>query len=290
MWTLLALLNKAEQFFKDKGIPSPRLEAELLLAHSLAYDRIRLYTDYLRPVEGEELDRFRDLTLRRSKGEPSAYLTGKKEFFSLPFFVNRHVLIPRPETEELVQLVLDHSSTENNGFRIADIGTGSGCIPITLLKLRPSLRAVAVDISLQALTVAESNAREHGVHDRIRFYNGNLLHPLDEFIDKGERFRFITCNPPYIDPGGPWPVDREVADFEPKEALFTPSGDPTYFYSAVLTNALPLMEPEGLLIFELGAGLREPVVAKAERRGWSLSEIRSDLSGIERVVAFKPCG
>lgn len=288
MWTLQALLKRAEDFFKEKGIDSPRLEAELLLAHSLSCDRIRLYTDYRRPVVQEELDRFRSLTLRRADGEPSAYLTGNKEFFSLSFSVNQDVLIPRPETEELVQFVLDRIPGEGEGWGVADICTGSGCIPVTLLKLRPSLQAIGIDISPGALEVAGRNAERHHVDDRVAFYSGNLLRPLEESNLKDDRYDFITCNPPYVDPDGPWPVDREVRKYEPESAVFSPAGKPTFYYGEVLDSAHRYLKKEGVLVFELGAGLKEAVMAEGEKRGWRPIEVRADLAGMDRVIAFTP--
>jgi release factor glutamine methyltransferase len=279
MWNVLSLLQKVESFFKEKEIPSPRLEAELLLAHVLGFDRVKLYTDFSRPVETEEQDRYRTLVMRRAEGEPSAYLTGRKEFFSLEFMVTPDVLIPRPETEEVVQAVLD---LEEKVLEMADVGTGTGCIPITLLKRRNDLKAHALDLSSPALEVAKKNAKRHGVARRIRFLQGDLLAPLKE-----ARLDLITCNPPYVDPAGPLSVDRSVEKFEPRHAVFAPEYDAAFFYRKVMDQALPLLNPAGVLIFELGAGMRTGIETLALKRGYAVHEVRPDLAGIDRVMVLR---
>jgi len=281
-WTVLTLLKKAESFFREKGIPSARLEAEILLAHVLGFDRVKLYTDFSRPVIPEEQDRYRALIMRRARGEPTAYLTGHKEFFSLDFQVTPHVLIPRPETEEMVQAALDRIPDSGDGMRMADVGTGSGCIPVTLLKQRPGLSAVALDLMPEALEVASRNAELHGVTNRVRFLEGHLLEPLGS-----DRMDLITCNPPYVDPRGEQPVDPDVKAFEPGRALFTPPGDPGFYYRELLDQAAPCLKPEGFLLLELGAGLRQEVESLALERGFSAKEVRSDLAGIERVMVLE---
>jgi len=282
MWTLQALLRKAAGFLEEKKVPSPRLEAEILLAHALSLDRIGLYTSFNRPVQPEELSRFRALILRRAKGEPSAYLTGRREFFSLSFRVTSAVLIPRPETEELVQLALD-GLPAGEAARMADIGTGSGCIPIVLLKHRPLLEAWAFDCSPEALAIARENAERHGVLSRLRFAAGDLLHPCRA---GAEGFDCITCNPPYVDPEGPWPVDEAVLEFEPSHAVFTPPGEPLHYYRRVLEEAAPHLRPRGRLLFELGAGQFVEVAEAASGAGWRLVDARKDLAGWDRAAAF----
>jgi len=281
-WTILALLKEAERFMAEKGVPSARLESEVLLAHALSFDRVQLYANYQQPVNPRELDDFRSLTLRRIRGEPSAYLTGTREFFSLAFEVSPAVLIPRPETEETVQMALDGIIGTGEGLRMADVGTGSGCIAITLLKLKKKLQTTATDISEEALKMAASNARRHGVEDRIRFLQGDLLAPIQD-----QTFHLITCNPPYVDPQGPVPYAREVAEHEPQSAVFTPPGEPLHHYRKVLEAGRPLLEPEGSLIMEIGAGMGKSLTALAENLGWRLAEGRRDLAGIERALRFK---
>ena len=283
MWTLLSLLKEAENYLKENRIPSPRLESEVLLAHTLSFDRIKLYTHFSRPVETHELDRFRELIKRRVKGEPTAYITNRKEFFSLPFTVTSDVLIPRPESEEVVQAALDHIPGDGAGLDVLDLCTGSGCIIVALLKLRPALRAVAVDRSSKALAVAQGNAEQNGVADRVRFSCGDLLHPLKK-ASPGISFHLITCNPPYVDPDGPHPVDRSVVSFEPGDAVFTPTGDALHYYRTILEEGKPVLKDSGTLIFEMGAGMRRPLESLALDLGWRIRGVRKDLAGIERVM------
>jgi release factor glutamine methyltransferase len=288
-WTLLSLLRKAEGYLRENRVPSPRLEAEILLAHALSFDRVKLYTNFSRPMAGEEIDRFRALVQRRVKGEPTAYLTGRKEFFSLPFLVSPGVLIPRPETEEVVQAALDRIPGDGADEEILDLCTGSGCIAVTLLKLRPALRAVAIDRSPRAVELAKENARLNGVDGRLALHCGDLLEPLAEAAPRAPA-QLITCNPPYIDPEGSCPADADVAAFEPKEALFTPPGEPLHFYEKVLAGAAPFLAPEGVLVFELGMGMRDPVASLAAGLGWRFAGVRRDLAGIERVLLLTATG
>jgi len=286
MWTILSLLNKAAQYFADNSIPSSRLEAEILLAHSLALDRISLYTQYSRPVETDEVDRYRALVKRRIKGEPSAYLTGKKEFYSLPFLVSPSVLIPRPETEDLVQAVLDAIPDDGEGVKVADLGAGSGCIVVTLCKLKKMLHAAAVDKSKDALEVAEKNSVFHGVENRISFHQGDMCEPLLN-VGYENAFNVIACNPPYVDPEGPHPFDPHVKEWEPHDAVFSPPGDPLFYYRKILRLAGPLLAADGRLIFEIGIGMAKALSELAKASGWSVVAVKKDLAQIERTVSLK---
>jgi release factor glutamine methyltransferase len=287
MWTLKSLLKKATEFLDEKNVDSPRLEAEILLAHTLSMDRVGLYANHERPLSKEEVDRYRELIMQRARGNPSAYLVGKKEFFSLSFKVSPAVLIPRPETEDVVQLALDLIPGDGDGLWVADLCTGSGCIPVTLLKLRSKLRACALDISAEALAKAGENAGIHEVSDRLELHEGDLFAPL-KARSRDAPFHLITCNPPYIDPEGSWPAAPEVAGFEPPEALYTPAGDPAFYYRKVMDEAKSFIAPQGTLIFELGMDLLRTVEESAQEKGWTLKEVRKDLAGIERVAAFRP--
>jgi release factor glutamine methyltransferase len=295
MWTIGQILREAVQFFERKGVPMARLEAEILLGHAISVDRVGLFTGFERPLHMREVDDFRGLVLRRIRGEPTAYITGEREFFSLPFFVSPAVLIPRPETEELVQTSLDeldafHKSAESGeGCTVADIGTGSGCIPVTLAVLRKKLRLVATDISAAALTVAGENARRHGVEGRISYAEGNLVEPLVGLRPEGG-FEIVTCNPPYIDPTGDVPVESGVRDYEPETALFTPPGDPLRFYREVLAAVGELLAPRGRVLFEVGLGMANSVAACGKKEGFEEVGRRRDLAGIDRVIVLSPEG
>jgi len=286
MWTVGELLREAARFLEGQGVGSARLEAELLLAHALGLDRVQLYVNHGKPLTPSEVDLFRELCRRRVRGEPTAYIIGIKEFFSLPFSVSPDVLIPRPETEELVEACLDLIPGSGQGLAAADIGTGSGCIAITLAVHRADLTVAATDLSRGALERARENAALHEVDGRITFLCGDLGAPLMAAKPDGG-FQILACNPPYIDPQGALPVDRAVARFEPSEALFTPPGDPLIFYRKVLHQARDLLATGGHLVFEVAMGLADEVVDLGRKCGFKIALRRKDLAGIPRVVGFR---
>ncbi len=286
MWQIGDLLREAGNFLEQKGIPSPRLEAELLLAHSLSIDRVGLYTRFRDPLDDGEVGTFREFCKRRIRGEPTAYITGRKEFFSLDFIVSPAVLIPRPETEELVQAALDQIDGDGKGSVIADVGTGSGCIAVTLSSLKKELRLVATDISRDALAVAEKNARRHGVWERVDFLEGDLAEPLRR-MKPDEGFHSIVCNPPYIDPDEDLEIESAVLRFEPREALLTPSGDPWRHYRKLMEGAGGLLVQGGMFLFEVGLGMAEEAAGVGREMGFDIALNRKDLAGISRVVGFR---
>jgi len=292
MWTVRGLLKEAGDFLQRKSVPSPRLEAELLLAHALGVDRVGLYASFTKPLTAAEVDAFREFVQRRIRGEPTAYITGVKEFFSLEFLVTPAVLIPRPETEELVQTALDavraarSAAIAGGEVQAADIGTGSGCIPVALAVCCKDLRLAATDITHESLEVAGQNARRHGVADRITFLQGSLVEPLLGLRPR-RRFHLLTCNPPYVDPAGPLDVDPSVRGFEPGTALFTPSGDPLHFYREVLREAPGVLVAGGEVLFEVAMGMAAEVAGLGSDHGFEVTCRRKDLSGIERVVGFR---
>lgn len=215
-WTTRRLLQWTTEYFARKGLDSPRLSAEMLLAHVLRVPRLRLYMEADRPASEAERDAFRGLVERAVGHEPVDYLVGESPFFSLTFEVNADVLVPRPSTETLVEHVLQHAR-QTPGFRrptVADLGTGSGAIAVVLAKHLPEARVLATDVSEAALAVARRNAARHGVSDRIDFRVGALFEPL-----AGERVSLLVSNPPYI-PDTQWgDVPPNVKDHEPAVAL-----------------------------------------------------------------------
>jgi release factor glutamine methyltransferase len=298
MWTVRNLLAEAGPFLARKGVPSARLEAELLLAHTLERDRVALYAAFTQPLSTVEVDAFREACKRRIRGEPTAYITGEKEFFSLAFHVSPDVLVPRPETEELVQAALDFlaesvaeeesaTASENEAHlaAVADVGTGSGCIAVTLAVLNKGVRVLASDLSPEALAVAGRNAQRHEVADRIELVQGNFAEPL-QAARPPEGFHLIVSNPPYIDPAGPLPVDPGVKEFEPAKALFTPEGDPLLAYREIFQRAGALLHREGRVLVEVAAGMAGSVEDLGSRCGLQPLPRRKDLAGIERVVGF----
>ena len=215
-WTVARLLGWTQQFLQRSGIESPRLCAEILLAHAMQCERLRLYTRFEEVPGGDVRERFRELVQKAAGGHPIAYLTGTKEFFSLAFEVSPDVLIPRPETEILVERAISLlRKTPEPAPTILDLGTGSGCIAISLAKHLPHARLAASDNSEAARAVARRNAERHGVAERIEFRCGDLFAPWDD----GPLFDVVVCNPPYVATAGA-PVDASVRDFEPHAALF----------------------------------------------------------------------
>jgi len=279
---ILDLIRWADEFFRGKGLATPRLDAEVLLAETLGMDRVGLYTHFDQPLQTEELARFKKLIRRRLQHEPVAYIIGQREFWSLTFKVTPDVLIPRPETEILVAEALKVFSgpeqTERN-FRILEIGTGSGAISVALAKELPAALLVATDLSEKALSIAQENALRHGVHQRIHFLQGDLFHPLAE----GSAFELIITNPPYIAHDDFPSLPPEVRDFEPRVAL-DGGKDGLTFFRKVLPRVGEFLRPEGWFLAEIGAGQEQKIRQIAqENREFISCDFVPDLSGIKRV-------
>ncbi len=274
------LLRAGQTRLAQAGSPTPRLDAEVLLAGLLGTDRAGLYARLTDPVPPEVVDRYEVLLARRARGEPVAYLTGEKEFYGRPFRVDRRVLIPRPETELLVERALAFLA-ERPEARGVDAGTGSGCLAVTLALEAPRSRWIALDRSWGALEVARANARRHGVEDRIAFLLSDWLTALGGPVD------LIVANPPYTRLKD---VDPAVRAFEPRPAL---DGGPEGLdaYRTLLPQAARILAPGGRLLLEVGAG-QAGAVADLVRRHLPRAriELHRDLAGIERVVEAEPGG
>ncbi len=281
-WTILKLIRWTDERFRKEGLPTSRLDAEVLLAESLGMDRVGLYTHFDQPLQPEELARFKKLIQRRMAHEPLAYIIGKKEFWSLPFKVTPDVLIPRPETESLVGealRVLADGERSDRGWRILEIGTGSGAISIALAKEVPSASLVATDLSEKALALARENAFRNGFQGRIRFLHGDLFDPLKE----ENPFDLILSNPPYI-PRNHFPsLAPEVRDFEPRMAL-EGGKDGLAFFRRALPRMGRYLLPGGWFIAEIGAGqdtdIRKMAAANPDLEAFTFIP---DLAGIKRV-------
>ena len=278
-WTVKRLLTWTIGFFQNKGIEKPKLEAEILLAHAMNIKRIELYTAY--ETEPTETQRaiFRDFVKRRGNGEPSAYLTGSKEFYSLQFKVDRNVLIPRPETEDLVLFTLDKIKTYSIAPVIADVGTGSGIIAVTLAKqLAKSPTAaqiIAVDISPGALDVARHNAAKHGVADRIDFRQSDLLEQVSEPLD------IVVSNPPYISQSEYEALPVDVKDFEPKSALLAGASG-TDVIERLIPQSAERLRAGGHLMMEVSPMIAETVARLLH--GWNDVQVLLDSAGRQRIV------
>lgn len=274
-------LKSAKKIFIDAKIDTPGLDAEVLLAEVLHADRLSLYVHPEKILTDEEISRFENFVERRAKKIPVAYITGKKEFFGMNFFVTPEVLIPRPDTEILVQFVINALKNFSGGVKIADIGTGSGAICISILKNLPNATAATVDISPGAIEVAKRNAENLQVADRINFFPGNMFEPLS-----GKKFDCIVSNPPYIPTDEIKNLQPEVKT-EPKIAL-DGGADGLNFYRQLVKVAPDFLLPNGFFVFEIGIGQAEEV-KKIIRRDEKFCEIKilKDLSGIDRVVTAR---
>ena len=280
-WTVNRLLTWTRDFFKKKGIEKPQLESEILLAHAMNVKRIELYTAYdTEPTEAQRTV-FRDCVKRRGNGEPAAYLVGFKEFYSLPFNVDRNVLIPRPETEDLVLQTLDILKTYPEGYApaIADVGTGSGIIAVTLAKHLPKPLApatiIAVDLSAEALNVARGNAEKNGVADRIEFRQSDLLEQVAETLD------IVVSNPPYISLSEYEGLSGDVKDFEPKGALLAGTSG-TEVIERLIPQSEQRLRPGGHLLMEVSPMIAESVAKLLH--GWDNVQILLDSAGRQRIV------
>jgi release factor glutamine methyltransferase len=258
-WTIGRLLQWTAGYLKDHGADSPRLDAEVLLAHVVGCERIALYTRF-----GEEPDEamraaYRGLVKERAAGKPVAYLVGKREFYSLSFAVSQDTLIPRPETEFVVIGLLDAAKTQkpavrDDGFEIADVGTGSGILAVTAAKKLPTARVTAIDISPGALKVAAANAAAHGVSERVALVESDLFAK----VPADKKFDFIVSNPPYITTAEMAELDRDVADYEPRTALEAgPRG--TEVIERLLPQAAERLVSGGRLFIELSPQIHEAV-------------------------------
>jgi release factor glutamine methyltransferase len=273
-WTIKSLLEWTAEYFKKKGFSASRLEAELLLATILGHDRVYLYVNYDKPLNDDECKLYREVILRRVHHEPYAYITGQKEFMSLKLNVNNQVLIPRPETEMLVEEALKAASALKSA-RICDVGTGSGAIAVSLAYYCPSAQVYASDISEAALAVAIENAKINNV--KVDFRSGDLLEP---FMSE-EPFDIIVANLPYISEDEYKKLMPEVRKYEPLQALLAP-GDGLDLYRRFLPQARELLYSKGYLLIEIGytQGSR----AAEMMQGFTEVQIKRDYSGKNRML------
>jgi release factor glutamine methyltransferase len=280
---------------REKPVVSYTLAAELLLLHVLGRDRAWLYGHPEEHINSQELDTFLALIARRANGAPTQHLTGKQEFWSLEFEVTPDVLIPRPETEHVIEVALDRlalrelragrpQKTNGEAFLIADIGTGSGCLAIALAKELPAMTIYATDISAAALAVARRNAVRHGVADRIHFLESDLSRPLAADGARESAFDLIVSNPPYIPARDANTLAREVRDHEPAIALY--GGEEGYeLYAGLIALAGLHLKPGGIFVAELGHDSLPAVQPLLDVHEWTAVGVSNDLAGIPRVIA-----
>lgn len=276
-WTIKALLAWTTQFLNGKGIESPRLEAELLLAHALSCKRIDLIVRFHEEPDEAARAVYRDLVRRRAEHWPTAYLVGSREFFLLPFEVGPAVLIPRPDTETLLLAALEYLKLKPTAS-VLELGTGSGCIAVSLAFKYPQARIVAIDLSPDALAIARANAAKHGA--TIDFRLGDLFAPV-----AGERFDLIVSNPPYVTSGEWETLAEEVRDHEPKLAL-DGGPDGLAFYRRIAADAPKHLAPGGEVMVEIGETQSEAVTALFETE-FAVERPLKDAAGRTRVIIAK---
>jgi release factor glutamine methyltransferase len=280
-WTILELLRWTTQYFAERRIETPRLDAECLLAFALGVDRMRLYLDFDKPASPEERDAFRECVRRRADERvPVAQLVGGKEFWSLPLLVTADVLSPRPDTETLVAAALERLPERDTDARILEIGTGSGAVALALARERPRARITATDVSPAALKVAERNARELGLEGRIEFAEGNLFGPV-----VGRRFELVVSNPPYLAESERSQLAPELAH-EPEVALFA-GPDGLAVLRELVAGATAFLAPGGGFAVELAPDQAPTVAHWLREAGLGDVITHRDLAARPRVVSAR---
>ena len=277
VWTTLTVLDWTTQKFTDAGIASARLEAQLLLAHVLGCSRVELYTGFDKPLGDSELSGYRDLIKRRLGGEPVAYLLGEHEFWAMPFWIEPSVLVPRPDTETVIETALALRPDRAAPCRVLDLCTGSGVIAIALARELAAARVVAVEVSPQAAALARRNAERNRVADRVEVRVGDLWAPV-----AGERFDLIASNPPYIATAVIATLAPEVRR-EPAVAL-DGGADGLAFYDRITVEAMAHLAPSGALVVEHGFDQADAVRARFERAGFTDVQLVHDLAKNPRVT------
>jgi len=284
--TLAEAINNAANLLSAAGITNARLDAEVLLSHIIKKDRVWLITHRDDVLDDRHQRDFDGSIQRRTRREPLQHIIGNQEFWGLEFRVTPDVLIPRPETEFIIEAALEFAQDRNKPVRILDLCTGSGCIAVTLVKELPAARVIATDASEKALAVARENARGHGVSEHIRFLLGDLFEPLEELDIRG-RIDIIVSNPPYVQAGDLPTLQPEVRDYEPLMALISgPEG--TEMAIRIIRIAPEYLKKNGALIMEMGMGQAGALTRMVEATGsYAKPEIVKDLAGIERVIVAR---
>ena len=280
LWRVKAILDWTTGYFQQHGIPNPRLDAEVLLGHLLEKSRLQLLLRFDMPVFQEDLTRFRELIKKRVARTPVSYLTNHKEFMSLDFYVDERVLIPRPETEQLVETIL--TAQTDGPQRLLDLGTGSGAIATSLAVHQPEWQIVATDISEAALAVAQQNAETHECTEQITFLSGDMFEPLKAI--ENAKFNWIVCNPPYIKEMERDTLSPDVRDYEPDIALFA-GDDGLAVIRRLIAEAPEHLVPNGKLIFEIGDTQADPVRALIDAQpAYCTYKLLKDYARKERLV------
>jgi release factor glutamine methyltransferase len=303
--TVLEVIQRSTEYLAKKGVESPRLQTELLLAHLLKLPRMQLYLNFERGLSPVELDAFRELIKRRGQREPLQQIAGSTSFCGLDIAVNRHVLVPRPETELLAEhawtflnQLASFSSTSAHKLEAAlgpaiasekpepgfspsalDFGTGSGCLAIALAKKSPPANISALELSPEAIALARENAASHGLAERISFFLGDGF----EALPAGAQFHLIVSNPPYIPGAEIATLEPEVRDFEPRQAL-DGGADGLDYYRRLSKEAPAFVKPGGKIMLEFGDGQAEPIAEIFQRQKWIVEAILEDYTRRPRIL------
>ncbi len=281
--TVLEAIQKSAEFLGKKNVESPRLQVELLLAHLLKMPRMKLYLNFERALSPAEIDSLRELVKRRGQREPLQHIVGSTSFCGFEIAVNRHALIPRPETELLAELGWNFLVTRHSSLVTAlDFGTGSGCIAIALAAKCPNAKFFATDISADALALAKENAAKNKASERIEFLQGDGFAALET----GARFDLIISNPPYIASSEIETLQPEVRDFDPRAAL-DGGADGLDFYRRLATEAKTFLKPGGKIMLEFGDGQADEMKAIFENEKWIVEAVQEDYSQRARILIAK---
>lgn len=285
-WTIQKLLAWITEYFTTKHVDSPRLSAELLLSHVLSMKRIELYAQFNTPVSAQSLAVLRELVKRAGEHEPVAYLTGKTEFYSLELEVSADCMIPRPETELLVQRAIEFLRTREGIQHVCDLCTGSGCIAIAIAKNFTGARIIATDICDKALAVSARNVDKHQLNERIKLLCGDLFEPVISQLDV-EKFDLIVSNPPYVTAAEYEELERNVKDYEPKTALLA-GDDGMDVYRRIIDKADQFLKSGAALMLEIGYAQGPAVSDLLEKTGvFTEIKIEKDFSNNDRIVSAR---
>jgi release factor glutamine methyltransferase len=282
-FSIARAIVEAAQILRQAGVPESRREAASLLEHVTGHDRTFMITHAETALASSDVRSLRNLVERRAAGEPLQYITGHQEFYGLDFEVTPDVLIPRPETELLVETALELLDKTTQPARICDVGTGSGCVSVAILHERPTVQAIGLDISVPALRVAARNAARNNVRERLVLVASDCFNAIDS---RSTRFSMIVSNPPYITEDAFTHLQREVREHEPRMAL-TPEGDGLRIIRRLITDAPRFLDTGGYLLMEIGFDQHEAVRDLINRQSWELLDIHKDLQGIPRIVVLR---
>lgn len=283
IWTIGSILQWTTRHFEKYGIPEPRLEAEVLLAAALNCPRLTLHVRQDEELSKDTLQQFKSYVIERQKRRPVAYILGEKEFMGLRFFVDEHTLIPRPETELLVEAAQRRIEAGQDNT-VVDLCTGSGCIAVSLAKLSPARKVYACDISLDALKVAQANIDQHGVGRKVFIKYGDLLAALEGEVQQGA-VDMVVSNPPYVAESELAFLEPELG-FEPRLAL-DGGKDGLDYYRRIAAESRPYIRTGGCLLLEMSAAKSVQIREIVENAGWTVEEVIKDYSGLDRVMVVK---